>query len=217
MDDVRPFTDLDHRYPLKALNITLSQTGGHQPDQAPTGITALSEATSIPIRTLQERHHTGLDPWQADEAACAAGLHVGDVWPDSAARDQIIGDPSYRAALMLDSLTKLCVDWCDPQPDDPEVSLEILRLVESAYTPEELARVDDLLAEFIDEKRDDIIGVLGLYEPNRDSTEILFRPEAAAIYERLTNRPLLLRAVWQNSDLPIDWLNEVSAAFGTGT
>lgn len=71
MDDVRPFTDLDHRYPLaplaQALNITLSQTGGHQPDQAPTGMTALSEATSIPIRTLQERHHTGLDPLRAQQ------------------------------------------------------------------------------------------------------------------------------------------------------
>lgn len=86
MDDHRPFTDLHHRYPLAplaaALDITLGHIGGHQTDQAPTGITALSEATSIPIRTLQERHHTGLDPWQADEAACAAGLHVGDVWPD---------------------------------------------------------------------------------------------------------------------------------------
>jgi ppGpp synthetase/RelA/SpoT-type nucleotidyltranferase len=133
------------------------------------------------------------------------------------ARDQIIGDPSYRAALMLDSLTKLCIDWCDLQPDDPEVSLEILRLVESAYKPEELDRVDDLLSQFVDERRDEISGVLELYEPNRDATEILFRPEAAAIYERLVNRPQKLRAVWQNSDLPVDWLNEVSAAFGVGT
>ena len=71
MDDVRPFTDLDHRYPLaplaQALNITLSPTGGPHPPHAPSGSPALSEATRSPIRTLPSGHHTGLDPLRAQE------------------------------------------------------------------------------------------------------------------------------------------------------
>lgn len=73
------------RYPLQplaqALGITLGTTGGHQPGQPPTGITALAEATGRPTRTLQHWNLTGLDYYTADELACATGHHPADIWP----------------------------------------------------------------------------------------------------------------------------------------
>lgn len=79
------FTDLNHRYPLQplahTLGITLNTTGGHQPGQPPTGITALATATGLSTRRLQELHQTGLTPWQADTLACTTGHHPATIWP----------------------------------------------------------------------------------------------------------------------------------------
>lgn len=133
----------------------------------------------------------------------------------AAARDEILGDPLYRPAMMLDALSKAAIDWRS-RPTDDEVSIEVLAVVAQAYDPEELERFDELIDDFMRDHRQQLELVLTEYVLVADEHELLFQPEAIAIYERLKNRGELLRHVWRQSALPYELLVEISRPLGLG-
>ena len=73
------------RYPLTPLatflHIELSITGGHQPGQHPTGLSALAERLNISHATASRYHRHGLTDRQADRLAIQAGTHPAHIWP----------------------------------------------------------------------------------------------------------------------------------------
>lgn len=134
-----------------------------------------------------------------------------------AARERIMSDPQFRPAAMFDILQKAAIDWRRGDGGDVEVSLWVLRVLELTYSDEELhaENFKQLIADFIEGHRAELDVVYGLYPAG--ALDLLDQPEAVAVYERLVNAPKALRAAWQDSDLPLEFLEQLSTAFATPT
>lgn len=80
------------RFPIEpvstAYGVALGVTGGHQPGDPRSGLALLADLLGVSYSTMQRRQRTGLDPYEADRAAHAVGLHPALLWPDWFAADE---------------------------------------------------------------------------------------------------------------------------------
>lgn len=129
-----------------------------------------------------------------------------------AARKEVMADPMYRPAAMLDALSKAAVEWRRGDPD-PELSLEVLDVVRAAYDEDELDSFVEIIDRFVAARRQAIDVTYANYGPHE--LDLLDLPAAIAIFERLSSRRELLRARWLDSDLPLEMLEALAEAFGT--
>jgi len=127
----------------------------------------------------------------------------------AAARKAMIEDPMYPQATMLQQLEREFLQMTD-RDYDPVLSLAVLAAIAAAYEPEELARFDDLVKEFMADHREYLAAILDNSKNNEDANPLLFQPEVIAILERLENRKELLRVAWDQSLSPklLDSLSE---------
>jgi len=132
------------------------------------------------------------------------------------AREELLSDPLYRPAAMLDALAKVTLEW--RADDDPEVelSLSVLACVQQSYDEEDLIHFASLIDATMRTRGAEFKHILAMHEGSREDYELLFRPEGLAIFERLLARPHQLRADWVNSGLPNEWLDSITKAVGLG-
>lgn len=128
----------------------------------------------------------------------------------AAAQDLLRSDPAYRAANMFDVVEKAAVPWRRAEPN-PEVSLEVLRVLENAYVDADLERFKDLIAVFVAEQSTALDIVFAENDPL--SVDLLDQPEAIAIYERLKRKPNDLKTAWLAAGLPYQILHGLAEAF----
>lgn len=77
MTKLRPFSV----EPLVALlDLDLHRMGGHQPDDAPTGLAALGEALGVSRERAKQLARDGMSVLIADRAACRVGRHPSSLW-----------------------------------------------------------------------------------------------------------------------------------------
>jgi ppGpp synthetase/RelA/SpoT-type nucleotidyltranferase len=95
---------------------------------------------------------------------------------------------------------------------DPEVSLEVIRLLSPLYTAE-AGQIVASLDEFYASHEDVLHEVYGRAEELPDRSAFLFQPEALMIYDRLQADQLGVRRVW-NERYPEKELERVANAFG---
>lgn len=131
-----------------------------------------------------------------------------------AARRQVHADPAYVPSRMLDTVTKHALAWMLPDPSMSEVSLQVLSTLVDAYTPDELERFDDLISSFMEAHAEELATLQNQQSDIASERGLLYGPEVVAIFERMVTAPLLLRAVWIESSLPIELLDETAAGLG---
>jgi hypothetical protein len=79
---------------------------------------------------------------------------------------------------------------------DSEVSTLVLSEVALAYTPDEIAGYKQLVIDFMAVHGDRLATVYELYRDDPWASPLLFQPEAIAVFERLVNKRMLLKAKW---------------------
>lgn len=131
------------------------------------------------------------------------------------ARDAIMSSPDYRPAAMLDVLQRQFLQLA-PTEFNADLSLEVLRILEGAYSSEELDRFESLMDEFIAPRRKTLRLIFQEYAGDNEIGPFLFQPEALAIFERAVNARYKLTTAWyEASVLPssiVERLSEVIVA-----
>ena len=118
------------------------------------------------------------------------------------ARNELQSEPGYGPAAML---TVLEAEFLrvSPRDFDPELSMQVLRGVEDAYTEDELRTYRRLLDDYLKHNRSMLEALLARYENDFAAHPLLFQPELLAIHERLIARPEQLKTTWLR-DSPFD-------------
>lgn len=127
------------------------------------------------------------------------------------ARAEMLRDPGYHPAVMLETLHREFLDWLE-EPTDDALSLRVLEVVQRAYAP-----ADDftsIIETYVRSNRQRLDGIFATYRDLDDEPLLLFQPEVVAIAERLQNAPNVLVMHWQQSGLPYEMLDEVATALG---
>lgn len=128
------------------------------------------------------------------------------------ARGDILAEPTYRPAAMLQALEREFL-LIAPDDYDAELSLAILDVIASAYNDDELESFGLLIAEFVQSNREALRGLLRAHADDQRADPLLFQPEMLAIFERLHEAPNTLREVW-NRQLDASLLTSLSETLG---
>lgn len=128
------------------------------------------------------------------------------------ARGDILAEPTYRPAAMLQTLEREYL-LIAPKDYDAELSLSILHVIASAYRDEELERFDALITDFAQSRRAALRRLLDAHVDDQRADPLLFQPEMLAVYERLHEAPNALRSAWDRElDPPL--LTSISETLG---
>jgi ppGpp synthetase/RelA/SpoT-type nucleotidyltranferase len=130
------------------------------------------------------------------------------------ARNQVMNDPGYPEATMLQSLERRYYPLAQ-RDFDQQLSLFLLRVLRDAYTPEELADFDTLISSFLEDEggADYLRSVFDRETGNASASELLFQPETILILERLNHAKARLQYTW-NQCLEARLLERLSATLG---
>ena len=132
-----------------------------------------------------------------------------------AANEALQNEPGYESNRMLMELDRQFAEWRIGETDDG-LSLQVLDIVRTAYSEDEVATFSTVIGSFVGSHRSPLDAVFKEYGPVSEDYPLLFQPESLAIYERLHNAKARLRASWLASPLPIAYLEDVAAAFVQG-
>ncbi len=95
------------RFPLEPLataaGITLGLTGGHQPGDPLSGLTALATRLDTSTSTLKRARAAGLTDTQADRWACALGKLPTEIWGNAWWTGIDGDDPLHGVAAVNDA------------------------------------------------------------------------------------------------------------------
>jgi len=130
------------------------------------------------------------------------------------ARADLLRQPGYVPAQMLEALQTEFMRL-SPVDFDSELSLAILKGIETAYDESELASFSALIQAFVREHREAITAIYSNYQNDPGAHPLLFQPEAIAIYERLRTAPARLERSWTStSSYPGDLLTTLRPVLG---
>src|SRR5205823_9373960 len=121
---------------------------------------------------------------------------------------EMMKDPNYRPAVMLDQLHREFAEWLRESTDD-ELSLQILTAIVTSYAATDLVRFADVISEFVATRRAKLDVIYKQYQAVAEDYPLLYQPESLAIYERLTNSPAVLRQRWIEASLPLELLDSL--------
>ena len=91
------------------------------------------------------------------------------------ARGDILAEPTYRPAAMLQTLEREYL-LIAPDDYDAELSLAILHVIAGAYRDEELDRFDSLMNDFAQSHRATVRGLLDAHVDDQRADPLLFQP-----------------------------------------
>ena len=122
-------------------------------------------------------------------------------------------DPAYRDLKILAILKRFYLPLAVQPDSSDELSLTILPVVRSSYSAEETENFEPLMAAYIASSGPTLREILTSYADDSRRSPLLFQPEVIAIAERLSQRPRLLRSLW---DMTLDpaLLTRLSDALG---
>lgn len=199
------------------VQLTAGQVGGSEkplPDRSVCEIqlhTIAQHAWSTVSHDLMYKP-VGIDPPMAIRRRVTRAVSLVELFDEQIeeARRVMASDPHYTPAVMLDVLTKAALAWRPPEGSDPELSLEILGLLQRTYSPEDISRFGEIINRFLDAYGER----LAIFQRQHPELDLLTQPEIAALFERIVEGPQLLRAEWIKSTLPNELLDETAAALG---
>ncbi|WP_432980487.1 hypothetical protein [Dactylosporangium sp. CA-233914] len=143
-------------------------------------------------------------------------LYDGEVERAVAAMSQ---DPDHRLNEILLQAEQSFYTFCST-PYDRDLSREVGRVLMRAISTAKFVTYKSDLALFVDENREQLENVYRDYGPlsslGQQGTYILAsQPESLAIFERLTNAPMLFGQIWEE-ELPPELLEEMKNVWGVG-
>jgi hypothetical protein len=128
-------------------------------------------------------------------------------------RALIATTPGYEAASILPPL-EAAFYMIGGTEFSRELSIESLTWLIQAYDEDEVARFDSLIDEFLNANRDRVERVIHQHQADdRDTLLLLHQPECLVIFERLENRPILLKSVFDQQGLE-SWGEALKDAWG---
>ncbi len=129
-----------------------------------------------------------------------------------AARQEILTQPNFPEAMMLDSLESQYYRLVG-RPFDRELSLHVVQALRPLFTASELDRYDSMLHDFVDQHEGKLGEIYEDYAEDKRVDLLLYQPESLLVFELLEKDPFRLRQAWSRV-LPVDLLESLASIWG---
>lgn len=132
------------------------------------------------------------------------------------AMQEVAADPSYKLAVLLRASEALFLTFV-AEPGEDELSLEVLRIIESAL-PDDVTEYAEKLKRFVDTNREKLVQLLAEYGIYSDFASqyaywLFSQPEALVLFERISSAPQALAESVFGSEI-WDAVKHLFAAWG---